>query len=399
MHAEQLCHKIINSACVWMHKTRRETLGAIVLSAIESQRLTVTSLGRAIKSDTSEKHNIKRADRLLSNPHLYQEHTKIYHTMTQRMIGHIVRPIILIDWSDLDGGRNHFLLRGAVSLAGRSLTLYEEVHTLETKEKPQTHQLFIRRLKQILPLNCRPIVITDAGFRTPWFKLIEKQGWDWVGRIRNRHMVKPQGGHSWFDCKRYYSLATTTAKFLGAVQLTRNHPFPCQMVIYKAKPKGRVRKNLAGERTQSKHSKVNAKREREPWLLATSLPVTSKMAKKVVKLYRTRMQIEEAFRDTKSVYFGLGLALNKTQCSKRLQILLLIGMLATWVLWILGSIAKATNQHRQYQANTVTKRNVLSVIFLGIRVANDRRFNMTNGDILRATQYMCNIIESHTVDW
>jgi len=30
--------------------------------------------------------------------------------------------------------------------------------------------------------DCKPIVVTDAGFRTPWFKEIESLGWDWVGR-------------------------------------------------------------------------------------------------------------------------------------------------------------------------------------------------------------------------
>lgn len=43
----------------------------------------------------------------------------------------------------------------------------------------------------MLPPNCRAIFVTDAGFRTPWFKQVKAFGWDWVGRIRNRHEVKP----------------------------------------------------------------------------------------------------------------------------------------------------------------------------------------------------------------
>jgi len=60
-------------------------------------------------------------------------------------------------------------------------------------------------------------------------------------------------------------------------------------------------------------SEVHAEREKEPWLLATSLPVTSTLAKKVVKLYSARMQIEESFRDIKSYRFGAGLELNLTR--------------------------------------------------------------------------------------
>ena len=29
-------------------------------------------------------------------------------------------------------------------------------------------------------------MVTDAGFRGPWFRDVEARGWDWVGRIRNR---------------------------------------------------------------------------------------------------------------------------------------------------------------------------------------------------------------------
>ena len=96
------------------------------------------------------------------------------------------------------------------------------------------------------------------------------------------------------------------------------------------------------------------------------------------------MQIEETFRDVKSARFGLGFELNGTYKTKRLQILLLIVMLALFVLWILGTIVKMTNQHRQYQANTVTKRNVLSLNYLGLRAADDKRFIMQAEDIIQA---------------
>jgi len=81
-----------------------------------------------------------------------------------------------------------------------------------------------------------------------------------------------------------------------------------------------------GERARSKHSKNNAEKEREPWLLASSLNINSKLTKQVKRIYATRMQIEETFRDVKSARFGLGFELNGTYKTKRLQILLLIVM-------------------------------------------------------------------------
>ncbi len=97
---------------------------------------------------------------------------------------------------------------------------------------------------------------------------------------------------------------------------------------------------------------VHSERENEPWLLATSLPVTSTLAKKVVKLYSARMQIEEAFRDIKSYRYGAGLELHLTQDQQRLQILTLVGMLVTLVLWLLGAVVIMSGEARHYQVNT-----------------------------------------------
>jgi len=389
----------MNNACAWMHGLRREALNASILAAISGQRLTVTGLGRAMHSSAKEKHCIKRADRLLSNTNLYNEHRTVYHTITQLIIGSTDRPVILVDWSDLDGCKRNYLLRAAVSLEGRSLTLYEEVHTIRGKEKRHVHDLFLRRLKAMLPSTCRPIIVTDAGFRTPWFKSVETLGWDWVGRIRSRTMMKQKGFDYWMHCKDVYSYATSRAKCLGQVELTRANPIHCKLVLYKSKPKGRAMKNRAGERARSSHSKKNASRGREPWLLATSLPVNSKLAKQVVNIYSSRMQIEEAFRDSKSIHFGLGYELSGTKSPQRLQILFLIAALAGLILWILGAIAKATDRHRDYQANSVKDKNVLSMIYIGIRVANDNRFRMQEQDVVIAAQKLWRIAESHAIDW
>jgi len=394
MHATQVCHKIMDDALNWMHDLRLNSLKANILAAIHEKRSTVTGLGRAIESNAKEKHCIKRADRLLSNIHLYAENRSVYRTMTKLAIGSNRRPIILVDWSDLDERKEHFLICASLALEGRSIILYEEVHTIKTKEKPKSHHDFLERFKGMIADDCIPIIVTDAGFRTTWFREVESLGWDWVGRIRNKHMIKycdTRGNNNWVDCKTYYKQATSTPKYLGRILLTRATPLECELVLFKGKPKGRINKTKFGDRARSSHSQKNAAKEKEPWLLASSINVNSKLAKQVKNIYATRMQIEETFRDVKSMRFGLGFELNGTYKTKRLQILLMIVMLALFVLWILGTIVKMTNQHRQYQANTVTNRNVLSVNFLGLRVAKDQRFIMHKGDIIHAFEKLYKI--------
>jgi len=41
--------------------------------------------------------------------------------MARRLIGHQITPILLVDWSDLDPRKQHFLLRASVAIEGRSL--------------------------------------------------------------------------------------------------------------------------------------------------------------------------------------------------------------------------------------------------------------------------------------
>jgi hypothetical protein len=71
----------------------------------------------------------------------------------------------------------------------------------------------------------------------------------------------------------------------------------------------------------------------------------------MVALYAARMQIKEVFRDLKSNRFGLSLEYSGTRELECLQILLLIGLLALIVLWLLGKAIELTSQHRHYQAN------------------------------------------------
>jgi hypothetical protein len=374
MHASLLLHGWLSNVLSPIHIKRRNALASVIAAAMSGGRLTVTALGRAIAGEAKEKHKIKRADRLLSNTKLAQARTVIYGDMARHIIGMKQRLIVLVDWSDLDNAQEYFLLRASTPVGGRALTLYEEVHTLRTKEKPKTHRNFLRQLRQLLPPHCRPILVTDAGFRTPWFKQVQDLGWDWVGRVRNREQYTLQQSEdlTWLSCKSLYSAATRTPKFVGQVLLTARNAFSCRMVLYKAKAKGRKNLTRRGKSPAlSIKSKRNAASQREPWLLATSLPVDKSSAKRVVKIYATRMQIEEAFRDLKNTRLGLSLELARTTQLSRLANLVLIGSLTATFAWLCGKATQLAGLHRHFQANSIKHSTVLSTFFVGIRAFKD----------------------------
>lgn len=197
MQAEKVLHDLTDRVCPSMHAKRRDSLIANTMAALTGEGMTVTHLGRAICSDAKEKHCIKRADRLLSNQHLHCERAGIYACIAAWVVGGQKRPVVVIDWSDMDASKRHFLLRASIPMRGRSLTLYEQVYTAQDNERPATHRAFVSTLGAILPKGCCPMVISDAGFRTRWFEMVEDMGWDWVGRIRNRHWTEVGGTGEW----------------------------------------------------------------------------------------------------------------------------------------------------------------------------------------------------------
>lgn len=141
MNALTILNNIVSVVTLNMHKTRRNAVLCCVKSLLSGSAATVTSIGRGLSSKAFEKHRIKRADRLLSNAHLQCEIPTIYAVIC-KLYCVTKHPVIAVDWADLDDHKGHFLLRASMSLKGRSITLYQEIHGNDSKEKVKTHRHF-----------------------------------------------------------------------------------------------------------------------------------------------------------------------------------------------------------------------------------------------------------------
>ena len=249
---------------------------------------------------------------------------------------------------------------------------------------PKVHAAFLKELKAMLPSGCQSIVITDAGFRSPWFRAVEAIGWHWVGRIRNRDMVRPQGqahpnsrADLWQGTKTLYARATSKALDLGLFDYVRSHPISARLVTIKHAPKGRHMTTVKGERTRSSHSKKKSKAESEPWLLAASISLAHLSAEAVVEIYAQRMQIEQAFRDTKNPRFGLGLSYSGSRSTARWAVLALVASVAEFVIRLTGQCAVNAKMQYDLQLTNRRKRAEISVIRVGMLLIRDafRGFN------------------------
>ncbi|TBU81444.1 IS4 family transposase [Pseudomonas dryadis] len=192
MQAVRFLHKSFSQALPTIHAKRLTSLMSCVASLLRGHRLTLTSLGRSLPGKAYVKHSIKRVDRLLGNRQLHLERSLFYWKMLGALLGSLRHPVILVDWSPINAASDLYLLRASIPLAGRAFPIYEAMHDREGCPKRQGQLL--DALALMLPKHCVPILVTDAGFRRPWFQAVEAKGWHYVGRVRNRDLISQRVG-------------------------------------------------------------------------------------------------------------------------------------------------------------------------------------------------------------
>lgn len=398
MRMLKVLHKQVLSSVPGLHAKRATALMAAVQSLLQGAFLTVTALGRGLRGPTATKHNIKRMDRLLSNPQLHAERLAIYRALCQRLCQHLPRPLILVDWSDIVEQHRLLLIRAALVVEGRAIPLFEAVYPLKHYNSPRTHRRFLAELKTLLPAHCRPILITDAGFRGPWFAAVERLGWHWIGRIRNMVNYRLDNDPHWRQTCSLYPTARAKPVYLGPAELSSKHPYACHLYLYKKRPQHRHAKRSTRHLAKHSTSAVFAKQQRDPWLIATNLDPDQFSPAQIIALYGKRMQIEAAFRDLKSDQFGFGMTLSRSQNIDRLNVLLLVAALATLCLWWIGLHARQQGWQRRFQANTTTHRHVLSALFLALQVVKRYAHILTATELIHAHKdLLAHIADAHSL--
>lgn len=335
MHAVEVLQKCLPSVFTRMHVYRATTLLCAVRALLTSRRLILMELARAWPGAQRVRAPLKRIDRLLGNQHLQQERETIYAAMARWLIRHD-RPVIVIDWSELRDDNRWHVLRAGIPVGGRTLTVLECVYPESMLGSPRAERSFLKQLKSLLPAHVKPILVTDAGFRTPWFKAVAKLGWHYVGRLRHRTLIKLHPDDPWFDNRQLFARARRKAQRFCNVTMVADNPWISDLVLYQRPKRGRYGLTRRGARSQSRRAVKAEVREREPWLLVTSPGPDALTANQIVKLYAKRMQIEESFRDLKCARFGCAFDYSQTRHPERLMILLLIHALATFVAWLMA---------------------------------------------------------------
>ena len=172
----QILQQILENQCPGIHKKRLKSLMLATRAVLDGSELTLTKIGRALDTDTTVKHAIKRIDRLLGNHNLHREKESIYKWHTSFITQANPFPVVLVDWSDVREQLRYMTLRASVSVKGRVGTLYEQAFEYKNYNSPKSHQHFLDKLQALLPQGCIPIIISDAGFRNTWFRQVANEG-------------------------------------------------------------------------------------------------------------------------------------------------------------------------------------------------------------------------------
>ena len=129
-----LLHNLFKKELPSVHKTRLQNLLDASKTAIKSNKLYLTGLGRGLSNKNKTSSNIQKIDRLLGNSHLQEEQTDFYKVMFSYLIPDNSTPWLHVDWTCINSVTNLYVLRASLSLSGRSIVIYEERHPKEGEQ-------------------------------------------------------------------------------------------------------------------------------------------------------------------------------------------------------------------------------------------------------------------------
>lgn len=375
MLTKEVSQKYLTDALISMHTTRAASLFQTTWALMKKAHLSLTSLGRAKEGKALVKHKIKSVDRLLGNRALQKNLSVVYREFFQPFLISYSSIYIIVDWSGCCR-KDIQMLRASVMHEGRSIPIYNEIHPERKVGNTKIQNRFLVELSKMIPKETKVIILSDSGFRTPWFKAVLKLGWDYIGRLNTRINIKLTNQSAWIRSKTLDQEATSKIKYIGHAQIGASSKTPVLGHIYTYKEKKKGRKEKSPYPDVNKRFSASAK---NAWILATSLDAKHFTGGMIRNRYRKRMQIEQNFRDDKSARFGFGWRIGRSKKKERIAVLCLIASIATFFLWALGVLAEKLGLHRQFQVNTIRNKRVLSHVFLGKQLLYHAPPNMLVG--------------------
>ena len=315
-----------------VHAKRIYSLANATLGVISTASLAVNTIGQglALARGRLPKHTIKQVDRMLSNAGINVDE------LSQRWVPYVVgqRPqiIVAMDWTDFDADNQATIMLSLISKHGRSTPLVwltVDKATLKNHRNAYEYRVLVQ-LAEVVPADVKVLIVADRGFgdQKLYRVLTEELKFDYLIRFRG-------------------NIAVTSAE--GEMRPAED------WVGSGGRPRTLRNAFVTAERYQvGTVVCVHAKDMKEPWCLAAS--TSSDTAKQLMRTYGKRWGIEAAFRDTKDLRFGMGMASIRVSTPERRDRLWLLNAFAVVLLTLLGAAGEALGYDRYLKSNTSKKR-------------------------------------------
>lgn len=316
-----------------LHEKRVLSLANGTVGTMHAATLAVSAIGRALAQakGLEAKHAIKQVDRLLSNDGIDVD--RVQALWATFAVGAREEIVVALDWTEYDRDRHSTLALHLVTSHGRATPLlWKTVSKSRLAGKRNAHEdRLIKRLRSVLAASVKVTVLADRGFGdADLYAMHDELELDHIIRFRGDILVTDANGES--RPARDWLLPSGRARILRDVRVTgRKAPIAAVVCVW-------------------------AKGMKEPWFLACGEGSRERTASQLVKLYARRFTIEESFRDTKDLRFGMGLSSMRISRVKRRDRMLLLSALATALLTLLGAAGESLGFDRLLRANTVKSR-------------------------------------------
>lgn len=328
---EKIVGSIFNG---FQHSKRIRSIANAALGVIASTSLIIHRVGRGMAKALNlvDKHAIKQVDRLLSNKKFDVE--KNQNNYVQYVIGSRKEIKIAMDWTDFDKDKQTTLSMNLITSHGRATPLLWKTFSknkLKNNRNNYEDELLLR-LRKFIPKDVKVTMLADRGFcDIKLFRFLKEDlDFDYIIRVRSNILIESNTGES--------SLAGDLVSDSGRTKTLRNVKITHE-------------KYLAATFVC-----VKAPKMKQCWCIVSSEKELSGSG--IVKWYAKRWGCEPQFRDTKDIYFGMGLSKTSIKDENRRDRLLFIHAISTVVLTLLGAAGEKIGLDRYLKANTSKKRTM-----------------------------------------
>lgn len=277
----------------------------------------------------SPKHAAKQVGRLLSNEGL--DLPTILPLWIKFVLGARTDAIVAMDWTDFDADEQTTIVLSLITTHGRATPLMWKTVSkkgLKTRRNGYEDEL-LEQLRAAIPETVSVTILADRGFGDQkLYEYLRTLNFDFVIRFRGNVLVTSATGKS--QKAEEWLRSDGRLQTLSQATVTTDETTVARVVI------------------------VRAAGMKEAWYLASSREDLS--GAEIKQLYGRRFTIEETFRDTKDLHFGLGLSSTHIKDPDRRDRLLLLVALAESLLTLLGAAGESVGLDNAFKANTVSKR-------------------------------------------